>query len=213
MRRPVFLGGARPPYARLVIRRPPGAIPEGSHHQLTRSSPRPRRRLARRRPCGQAEPAAARHQGFHLPRPMPDRFRMVHLARARRIRVARPRWGVRGCTDSGTAPPDWEGRPSMSNRTRNMGKPVPLHPGENRQHRRRHERDIPKGCSLRRLLRLQGPVRARWRRRKDRTAPVVRSRSMRLVGPGWRACVELGGRPAVAPTRNLFKGPVRRLRR
>ena len=47
---------------------------------------------------------------------MPDCFRIVHLARARRIRVARPRWGVRGCTDSGTAPPDWEGRPSMSNR-------------------------------------------------------------------------------------------------
>ena len=73
----------------------------------------------RRRPMRRASQGPLSGARFH--RPTPDRSR-TRLAHARRLRLARPRCGVRKCADSGCSTPTKEGRHRMTDPRRTWEK-------------------------------------------------------------------------------------------
>ena len=93
------------------------------------------------------------------------------LARARRIRIARPRWGVRRCADFGMVAAKF-GRTTRNIRpTRNVGKPVHDHPGENRRGRTpKADRILPKDVARRSMMAQDAR-----RRKLRRLAPGIRN--------------------------------------
>ena len=94
--------------------RQPHPLPENQGTPLPLQRPAYRHHAMRRARRGPLSGAR-----FH--RPMPDRFR-TRLAHARRLRLARPRCGVRTCADPGCSTPTLEGRHRMTDPRRTWEK-------------------------------------------------------------------------------------------